>query len=202
MPEDRPPGAGADAAWVSVASDLAPGAVLALLHDPQRLMRVNSLWVFESWESPAPDALRFRIANQSNGQAWETAAKIVRLPDGLRLEYADGIKASTLFRVEAGDGGSVLWIVDDYGRLPEAERQARVAEVDRSLPQWGRDLYRHLRAWSRWSGFAPWRWYLERHWLRMKPLARRIVRLLFWVSVAELALFALLVAILVAERTG
>jgi hypothetical protein len=34
----------------------------------------------------------------------------------------------------------------------------------------------------------------------MKPLSRRIVRLLLWVSVAELALFALLVAILVAER--
>lgn len=200
MPEDRPPRAGEDAAWVSVATTLPPDDLLALLRDPQRLMRLNPLWVFESWEAVAPDEVRFRIDNQSNGQVWETAARVSRLPDGLRLDYADGIKASTLFRVEPADAGSLLWIVDDYGRLTEAERAARVAEVDRSLTAWGGALFRHLRAWSRWSGFRPWRWYVERHWLRMKPLSRRIVRLLLWVSVAELALFALLIAILVAER--
>ena len=84
-----------------------------------------------------PDEVRFRIDNQSNGQVWETAARVTRLPDGLRLDYADGIKASTLFRVEPADAGSLLWIVDDYGRLTEAEREARVAEVDRSLTAWG-----------------------------------------------------------------
>ena len=200
MPESRPPGAGADAAWVSVPTGLAPQALIDLIRDPQRLMRVNPLWVFESWEPLGPERCRFRIFNHSNGQIWETEAQVVRLPGGLRLDYADGIKASTLFRVEPADPGSLLWIIDDYGRLPEAERQARVAEVDRSLPQWGRDLYRHLRAWSRWSRLPPWRWYVERYWLRMKPLSRRIVRLLLWVTLAELALFALLIAILVAQQ--
>jgi len=200
VPETGPPDAGEDSAWVSVASDLAPEALLDLLRDPQRLMRVNSLWVFEAWESLGPDRCRFRIDNQSNGQVWDTAAQLVRLNDGLRLEYADGIKASTRLRVEPAGTGSVLWVLDDYGRLPESERQARVAEVDRSLSQWGRDLYRHLRAWSRWARFPPWRWYMEHHWLRMKPLSRRIVRLLFWVTLTELAVFTLLVVILVAER--
>ena len=200
MPETRPPDAGEDAAWLSIASDLPPEALLDLLRDPQRLLRVNSLWVFESWETLGPDRIHFRISNQSNGQIWDTQAQVVRLPDGLRLDYADGIKASTLLRVEPADHGSRLWVIDDYGRLPKAEREAKVAEVDRSLPQWGRDLYRHLQAWSRWSGVPLWRWYVEHHWLPMKPLSRRIVRLLFWVTVAELALFALLIAILVAER--
>lgn len=200
MPDSRPPGAGEDSAWVSVATSLPPDGLLELLRDPQRLMRLNPLWVFESWDGAGPDAVRFRIDNQSNGQIWETTARLVRLPDGLRLDYADGVKASTLFRVEPAETGSQLWIVEDYGRLSEAERAARVAEVDRSLTPWGGALYRHLRAWSRWSGFGPWRWYVERHWLRMKPLSRRIVRLLLWVTVAELALFALLIAILVAER--
>ena len=200
MPDSRPPGAGEDSAWVSVATSLPPDGLLGLLRDPQRLMRLNPLWVFESWEAAGPDAIRFRIDNQSNGQIWETTARLVRLPDGLRLDYADGVKASTLFRVEPAESGSLLWIVEDYGRLTEAEREARVAEVDRSLTPWGGALYRHLRAWSRWSGFGPWRWYVERHWLHMKPLSRRIVRLLLWVSVAELALFALLVTILVVER--
>ncbi len=200
MPDGRPPGAGEDSAWVSVATPLLPGTLLDLLRDPQRLMRVNPLWIFESWDAAGPDAVRLRIDNQSNGQVWETTARLVRLPDGLRLDYADGIKASTLFRVEPAEAGSRLWIVEDYGRFSEAERAARGAEVDRSLTPWGGALYRHLRAWSRWSGFRPWRWYVERHWLRMKPLSRRIVRLLLWVTVAELALFALLIAILVAER--
>lgn len=64
---------------------------------------------------------------------------------------------------------------------------------------WG---YLHLRAWPRWAGWRPRRWYVERHWLRMKPLSRRVVRLLIWVSVAELALFALLVNLLIAESAG
>jgi hypothetical protein len=201
MPEAPPPGAGEDSAWVSVASDLPPDGLLELLRDPQRLMRVNPLWVFEAWESLGPHFCRFRIFNQSNGQVWETQAKVARLPDGLRLDFEDGIKASTLLRVEPAGTGSLLWIIDDYGRLPETERQARIGEVDRSLPQWGRGLYSHLRAWSRWSHFPPWRWYVERYWLRMRPLARRIIRLLFWVTLAELVLFALLVGILVAERS-
>lgn len=202
MPECTPLGAGEDSAWVSVATRLAPDRLLALLQDPLRLMRVNPMWIFDSCENSASGELRFRIDNQSNGRIWETAARITRLPEGLRLDYAQGIKAWTLFRVEPTENGAVLWIIEDYGRLPEAQRRARVAEVDRSLTAWGRALYSHLSAWSRWAGWRPWRWYIERYWLGMRPLSRRVVRLLVWVSVAELALFALLVAILSLERAG
>jgi hypothetical protein len=200
MPDARPPEAGDDAAWVTVATPLAPPALVALTHDPQRLLRVNSQWTFLAWETLGPERVRFAIDNASNGRRWETEAHVERLPDGLRLEYAQGLKASTLLRAEAAPGGSLLRIVENYDRLPAAERTARLAEVDRSLTLWGRDLYRHLRAWSRWSGVAPWRWYVERRWLPMKPQARRIVRLLFWTTVVELALIGLLIAILVAER--
>lgn len=201
MSEEPPPEAGPDAAWVSVATTLSLAGLLALLRDPERLMRVNAQWVFESWESLGTERCRFRIYNQSNGQRWETEANIRHLPDGVSLDYREGIKAATRLRVEPVAGGTLLWIIDDYGRLPEAERKQRLAEVDPSLSQWGRDLYRHLRAWSRWSRLAPWRWFIERIWLRMKPSSRRLMRILGWISLAELALFGLLVAILVAERT-
>jgi hypothetical protein len=36
------------------------------------------------------------------------------------------------------------WI--QFCRLPLAEREARVYEVDRSLTTWGQDLHRYLRA--------------------------------------------------------
>lgn len=202
MPEAPPPEASADSAWVSVATPLTPAALLSLLVEPERLFRVNSQWVFESWELLDPEHCRFRIYNRSNGQLWETAAKIQRLSDGLRLDYGDGIKTSTQLRVEPLAEGARLWIIEDYGGLPEGERQGRLGEVDRSLPQWGRDLYRHLHAWARWSGLPPWRWFMERLWLRLKPQSRRLLRMLGWITVAELALFGLLVAILVLEGSG
>lgn len=189
MDEARPPGLGEDAAWVGVDTTLPAQQLLALLDDPERLLRVNSQWLFEHWESTAPKHFQLRIRNQSNGRVWETGARLVRLPDGLRLDYDQGIKGYTRLTVEPVPGGSRLWVVEDYGRLPEAERRERTVEVDRSLPQWGRDLYVYLRAWRRWSRIAPWRWYMERVWRPMRPLGRRIVRLLVWATVAELLLF-------------
>jgi hypothetical protein len=61
------------------------------------------------------------------------------------------------------------------------------------------ELAAHL---ARWSGLPPWRWFMERLWLRLKPQSRRLLRMLGWITVAELALFGLLVAILVLEGSG
>jgi hypothetical protein len=195
MPDPRPEDIGEDAAWVGVTTRLSPDQVLALLEDPERFLRVNSLWVFETWERSADNGFRLRIRNQGNGHTWATDGTLTRLPDGLRLDYAEGIKASTRFIVEPAAGGTRLWIVEDYGRLPEKERRARTDEVDRSLPRWGQDIYRYLRNWDRWAGFAPWRWYMEQVWRPMKPLGRRVVRLLLWVTAAELVLFLGLVVV-------
>ena len=198
----RPPELGEDSAWVAVDNPLTPAALLDLLADPQHLARVNSLWVFEDWAETAPGRLRLRIRNLSNGLTWATAAGVERLPDGLRLTYDEGLKAWTRFLVEPRAGGSRLWVVEDYGRLPLAERQARVAEVDRSLNTWGHDLHRYLRAWARWSGWGPWRWYMERVWRPMRPLGRRVTRLLFWATVAEILLFLGLILALRADLGG
>jgi hypothetical protein len=189
MSEPRPEGVGEDAAWVGVTTDLSPAQVSALLDDPERLLRVNSQWIFETWERSADNRFRLHIRNQSNGRPWQTDGALTCLHDGLRLDYADGIKASTRFIVEPAAGGTRLWIVEDYGRLPEEERRARTDEVDRSLPRWGQDLYRYLQCWARWGRFPAWRWYMERIWRPMKPLGRRVVRLLLWVTAAELVLF-------------
>ncbi|MCG6860414.1 MAG: hypothetical protein LJE70_03900, partial [Chromatiaceae bacterium] len=191
-----PPGVEEDAAWVIVPTTLPPSVVLSLLEGPERLLRVNSQWDFASWEQPAIDRFRLRIENRSNDRTWETSGDVVSLPDGLRLDYDEGIKAFTRFLVEPVEEGARLWVVEDYGRLSEEERRARADEVDRSLTRWGQDLFLYFRSWARWSRFAPWRWYMERVWRPMKPLARRIVRLLIWATVAELLLFLGLVVAL------
>jgi hypothetical protein len=185
-----------------VDSPLLPGQVLALLEDPERLLRVNSSWVFEVWERTGPDRFRLSVRNLTNGRIWATAGTVEPLSGGLRLRYDEGIKASTRFLVEPQSQGSRLWVVEDYGRLPIAEREARLAEVDRSLSTWGQDLHRYLRAWARWSGLGPWRWYMERVWRPMKPLGRRVTRLLFWATVAEILLFLGLVLLLRRDLAG
>lgn len=199
MTDPIPPGVGGDAAWVGVTTGLSVTEVLALLDDPERFLRVNSRWEFEVWEQPSPDCFRLRIHNQSNGRTWETPGSVRRLPDGIRLDYDEGIKASTRFLVESAQGGARLWVVEDYSRLPEAERRARKDEVDSSLTQWGHDLFRYLRAWRRWSRLPPWRWYMERVWRPMRPLGRRVTRLLIWATVAELVVLMGLVLVLRAD---
>lgn len=200
MPEPsspRPPGGvGQDAAWVSLTVPLAPTRLHELLEDPERLLRVNSQWRFACWELDASGRFRLQIQNHGNGQFWETSGQVRREATGLRLDYDEGLKTFTRFIVEPTSEGTRLWVVEDYGRIPEAERPRRVAEVDPSLPRWGQDLCRYLRSWARWSRLAPWRWYMERVWRPMSPLGRRVTRLLLWASLAELLLFAGLVAVL------
>lgn len=201
MGEPVPPEAAEDAAWVSVATPLSCAALAALLDDPERLLRVNPLWVFEEWRRADSDRFHLRIRTLANRAVWDTAGSIERFPDGVLLRYDEGLKASTRLRVEPDGAGCRLWIVDDYTRLPTEERERRRDEVDASLPQWGAALYRYLGAWKRWSRVPPWRWYMERVWRPMSPLGRRVVRLVFWVTVAEFALFLLLLAVLSVELT-
>ena len=199
MAETAPPDAGEDAAWVAVSTPLTPTALLSLMEDPERLLRVNSQWVFEIWEWLDRDRFRLRVRNLANDRQWETRGQVQWLPDGLRLDYQEGIKAFTRMRVEEDGVGSCLWIIDDYGRLPTAEREKRTDEVDRSLTRWGHDLHRYLAAWARWSHLGPWRWYMERVWRRMTPLGRRVARLVFWVTVVEFIVFLMLIAVLVVQ---
>jgi hypothetical protein len=191
-----------DAAWVSIDTPMAPAELGALLADPERLLRVNSQWVFQRWERPSADRFRLRVDNRSNGWLWDTSGTITHMPDGMRLDYDAGIKAFTRFLIEPAGDGARLWVVEDYGRLPQEERRRRKDEVDRSLTRWGQDLYRYLRGWARWSGFPPWRWYMEAVWRPMRPLTRRITRLLMWATAAELLLFLGLVLVLRLESAN
>ena len=178
-----------DQAWVRVKTELAPAELLAFVHeDPERLLRINSMYEFLEWRKTGRDSYVFRVRNHANGRINETTAGTERLPDGLIVRYGGGLKASTQFRVERGaaDGGADLVITDDYSHVPEAERNARTAEVDNSLNWWGQDLYRYFRYYRRWSRFPGWRWYMERFWKPMKPVARRVVYILYVVTVVEI----------------
>ena len=187
-----------DQAWVRIKTELAPAELLAFVQeDPERLLRINSMYEFLAWQKAGRDAYVLRIRNHANGRIVETTLGTERAPDGLILRYGGGLKASTAFRVEPGSDGmsADLIVTDDYSHVPEAERAARVAEVDNSLNWWGQDLHRYFRNLRRWAWVPGWHWYMERVWKPMKPTARRIVYILYIVTVVEIVAVIAAVAI-------
>ncbi len=184
-----------DKAWVRIATPLAPADLAAFCEDAERLLRINSLYEFEAWREQA-DGYVMRARNLSNGCTIETRLRVARRVDGVLISYGEGLKTATVFSVEAPREDeavrfkscrSVLVVTDDYSGTPETERRARHHEIDASLVQWGRDLHRYLRHWTRWSRFPFWRWYMRRVWQPMRPVARRVTFALLVIAAFELA---------------
>jgi len=173
-----------DAAWVKIESNLSADDLLEFISDLERVYRINSFMEFEIWQQEY-----FKALNLSNNKTIDTKFKVQKLSDGLLVTYSSLLKTSTCFQVEPAANGSLLVITDDYSATSEEERKTRMDEVDQSLVQWGNDLHRYLKNWQRWSRFAPWRWYMSRVWLSMKPSGRRIVRWIILITLAEFVAF-------------
>lgn len=189
-----------DAAWVSVVTPLTTGALLDFCRENiGRLFRINSLLRIDEWRRIGPDDYHVRLRNLSIDRALETELHVETLPDGLRVRYGSGLKTTTEFRVAETAGGSMLTVTDDYSGTPVEERRVRADEADRSLVQWGHDLYHYLGRWNRWSRYAAWRWYMNRVWLPMTPVGRRVVFALVIISALEFFAFLVVLAIFVLE---
>ena len=190
-----------DAAWASFKTPLEKTSLVDFCQDVERLFRINPYLEFAGWEACGNNSYRFQGRNLSQDPPFdfELVLHAEPLPDGLRIRYEQGLKSTTTFRVTGADTGSELTITEDYGAVSQKERQERLHEVDRSLVKWAEDLQGYLVRWNHWSWLAPWRFYMRRIWQPMKPTARRITYILLWISVVEIALIALGVAIYFAE---
>lgn len=185
-----------DAAWIVVETGLEADELLRFCRDVERLFRINPAYVFRRWEYLGHGVVRWAARNESNDREIDTQFSVERLPDGIAVTYASGLKTRTIFRVEPGNGaGAKLVVTDDYSGTPETERKERMDEVDTSLNSWGYGLHNYLRQWRRWSGLAPWRWYMRRVWQPMRPMARRIVFLLIVITILEFLGFLVVFAI-------
>jgi hypothetical protein len=191
-----------DAAWVEIPTALSVVDLLSFLDDIERLYRINPLLEIRTFEVTGGGTYRLAARNLSNGRDIETALAVTRRETGIDVRYSHGLKTATSFRAKpaAGEGGSHLIVTDVYEGGTEAERRARAGEVDLSLNAWGRALHDYLRAWTRWSWLAPWRWYMRRTWQPMTPSARRIVWMIWVVSAFEVAALAALLAIWLSLR--
>ena len=186
-----------DAAWAAVNTPLTVAQLVEFCRDIERLFRINPMLVFNSFKSLGDNRYAMAGSNISQEGSFDFDVRftVSQLDDGLRIDYDDGIKSATEVRVEHAPTGSKLTITDYYERMPVQDRERHLHEVDRSLVRWAEYLQQYLVNWKRWHRWAPWRWYMRRVWLPMKPMGRRITYILLWVSLAEIALIALGVAI-------
>jgi hypothetical protein len=187
----------ADAAWVTIEVPLEPAALAAFCRDVERLYRINPYLEFRCWRETAPGAFAVSMRNLSNQHDFDLQLTLDRPSErGFSVRYDRGARCSTRFEIEAADGGSRLRIIDDYTGATAAD----TPEVDRSLHAWGVALREYLLRDLRWGWCAPWRWYMRRVWVPMKPSARRITFIILMVTLAEIALIALVMAIYWAEH--
>ena len=201
MSENTPPTASRDAAWVTVPVPQEVGALTQLCRDVEALFRVNPYLYFSDWRQTGPTSHHVEFENQSNQQKLALDFEVVPGPgQGFIVNYASGIKKRTLFSIEPDAAGSCLTITDDYEGLSDAEREARAGEADKSLHAWGVALRAYFLRLKRWSWLPGWRWYIRRMWIPMKPSARRIVWLLYLITIVEFLFFLFVLVIYLIEQ--
>jgi len=183
-----------DAAWVRVMTPFSVKYLREFCRDLERLYRINPMLELAKWQKVGPNRHYFQANNLSNGQKIETEILVEENDEGFKITYHEGLKSATFIRFEKSTDCAILIIIDDYSRLSETERIQHLAEVDRSLEQWGQELYRYLHNWQRWSWFPPYRWYM-RLWQQMKPMARRIAYMLIVITLFELVAFFMIVGL-------
>ncbi len=191
-----------DAAWVTIKTSLSPDALMGFSKDIEALVRANPYYVFKSWRESTQGHHRLQFRNLSNKQEIDVEMEVQEGPDRkFTLVYGSGLKKSTTFTIEPDDTGSILTIADDYAHLEESERESRLAEVDKSLPAWGEALFVYFKRIKRWSWLPGWRWYMRRFWTPMSPSSRRIVWMLYLITVVEFAFFLFVLLIYVLEQS-
>jgi hypothetical protein len=190
----------ADAAWVVIDAPLSPAALARFCGDLERLYRINPYYEFRTWRPLQQGRFHAELRNLSINKDWERVLSLEHESDfDFTVRYDRGIKHATRFQIAPGPMGSRLTVTDDYGPAAADEAAVDTTEVDRSLHAWGVALHDYLRRQARWGRYAPWRWYMRRVWVPMKPAARRITFIILMVTLAEIALIALVMAIYLIE---
>jgi hypothetical protein len=188
-----PADADEDAAWAAIVTPLSVPALKEFCTDTERFFRINPMLEFSKWESTGDNHFQFAGKNISQDPPFEFefGVTVNELDDGFCFEYDQGIKSSTILKIEDDPQGSRLTITDHYDRLPADEREAHLQVVDKSIVIWAQYLQKFLVGWNTWSRFGFWRWYMKKVWQPMKPSSRRITYMLLWITVIEIALIIL-----------
>ena len=190
-----------DRAWVIIQTPLRIEELQSFCSRLEHLYRINPYLEILKWRQTAPEHFHVEFRNLSNKRDVVNDFVLERDTKNIfRVRYREGIKRYTEFRLEPLADGSRLTITDNYDSFTPDERQAREAEDDKSLNAWGHALYVFFRRWKRWRWIAPWRWYMQRVWMPMKPSARRIAWMLILITIVEFFFFLFVLLIYLIEH--
>lgn len=204
MNEQSAPTTAENSAWAEFITPFDVNRLKAFCSDVERMFRINPYLEFKQWQKIADNQFHVTGRNLSQEEPFDFDYEITvsETDRGWQVFYKNALKLSTTFKVEPAEQGSKLTIIDEYVNLSAEEAAARAKEVDKSLVTWANYLQRFILTWKKWSWLAPWRWYMRRLWQPMKPMSRRITYMLIWITVFEMALIALGVAIYLVEYAG
>jgi len=196
---------GRDAAWATIHTSCTTKELMYFFQDIERLFRINPMLHFVCWQRLSDNEYRFCGQNLSQDKPFDfdVLLTVTTLDQGIQIDYRGDLKSRTTFLIEtAADAPAQtrLTITDYYDGLPEAERRQKLHRVDKSIKVWATDLQRYLYHWKKWSHARPWCWYMQHIWQPMKPSGRRIVYMLCWITLFELAFILLAAAIHYLER--
>lgn len=185
-----------DAAWASIKVPMASDQCLTLFRENiELLFRINPLYEVEEWIAKGEGHYHFTGLNLSNNRKIDTDLFVTDTDQGIQIVYPDQLKTHTIISAEDTPEGAQITLTESYAQITLEERKARLEEVDKSLVPWASYLQEYLVMWSRWSWCAPWRWYMQKVWSRMKPSARRITYMLLWITFAEIIAFLMIFTI-------
>ena len=191
-----------DAAWAAINTPLSVDELNAFCLDIERLFRINPMLEFNAWESMGDNRYRMAVKNSSQETAFEVdlILNVTFHNNEIVVDYENGLKKKTIFKIEASEFGSKLTLVDEYHSVNKND-QNQLSQVDKSLVNWADYLQRYLVNWKKWSKYGWWRWYMRRIWQPLKPSGRRITYMLLWITVVEVALIMLGAGIYWSEYT-
>ena len=188
-----------DQVWVRVEVCAQFAELLTFSQNPEQLFRLNPYYEIRHWQWQSPEHASVEFYNHSNQQLVKTELVLEPIANGWICHYRSGIKVRTSCEISAEAAGSVLQITEEYADFSDEEKQTRLAEVDKSLNAWAHGIQAYFHSLERFSWLPGWRLYRSTIWLHMKPSARRIVFLLFWMTFADLLLFLVVWAFFLLE---
>ena len=198
MGESLPKPGLTDAAWVKIDTQLDAQTLISFCHNLERLYRLNPYLSIEHWAMPTQNSIQAKWINSSNHAEFtlQQEIQVTFQPNEIRLHYSSGLKKETYLIVEPLQHGSSLTVIDDYNTESERGHENHVRlEVDKSLHAWGTSLKSFLRHYVYLRKIPGIEFVIDRFWIRLSPMARRIVYLLMVITAFELLLLLIFVAL-------
>lgn len=187
-----PPRQGLDnAAWVTIPNKLQSQELFKFCKDVERVFRLNPYLKIKSWSSQENQKIQVCWENHSSHHVFlvDTQISVVSNQQEIIVTYHTGPKKQTIFSINASAEGSELIIIDDYGESTHTS----YAEIDKSLNAWGESLLQFFNHYAvmRYVPFVT--MLIDKVWIRMNPMARRITYILFVITAVELVVLLLFV---------